>query len=503
VRLEEEVVAKEVLIAGFMHETNTFSKLPTDLAAYRARSLYRGAEVPANMRGTKTEIAAFLDAGERHGWRLTHPLFANATPSGKVTREAFETLSGEILAAIDAEGPFDAILLSLHGAMVVEHADDGEGLLLQLIRDKVGGQVPIAVTLDLHANVTDLMADLADVMISYRTYPHVDQYEIASQAADLIHRTLAGEIRPATVVARGAMLDGADHGRTTAPGPMTEVLAAADTLLAEPGVLAASVNAGFPWADIHDTGPTAVIVGDGDDPRYREMAEGLIAEIWAERHRSTVETLGIAQALQRLGDAVAATPGKPVVLADFADNPGGGGYGDATGLLGTMIDAGLENAAFATIYDPAAAGHCTEAGVGATVSLALGGKVDPRYGGPLQVIGKVEALTDGRFVFDGPMMQGTKCDMGPTAVLRVGGIDVVVASARYQAFDRQFFTHAGIEPAEKAVLAVKSAHHFRAAFGPIAGAILAVDAGDGLTSRNYKELPFQRVRRPVYPLDLD
>jgi microcystin degradation protein MlrC len=494
-------VVKNVLIAGFMHETNTFSKLPTDLAAYRARSLYRGGEVPANMRGTKTEIAAFLDAGARYGWRVTHPLFANATPSGRVTRAAFEALSGEILAAVDAEGPFDAILLSLHGAMVVAHADDGEGLLLQLIRDRVGGRVPIAVTLDLHANVTDRMAELADVMISYRTYPHVDQYEIASRAAELIHRTLAGEIRPATVVARGAMLDGADHGRTTAPGPMTEVLAEADALLGEPGVLATSINAGFPWADIHETGPSAVIVGDGDDPRYRGMAEGLIARIWAERHRSTVETLGIAPALQRLGEA--ATPGKPVVLADFADNPGGGGYGDATGLLGAMIAAGLENAAFATIYDPAAAARCSEAGVGASVGLALGGKVDPRYGGPLQVTGRVANLTDGRFVFEGPMMQGTKCDMGPTAVLRVGGIDIVVASARYQAFDRRFFTHAGIEPTQKAVLAVKSAHHFRAAFGPIAGAIIAVDAGDGLTSRNYKELPFRKVRRPVYPLDLD
>lgn len=496
-------MATKVLIAGFMHETNTFSNLPTDLAAYRARSLYRGAEVPANMRGTRTEMAAFLDAGDRYGWDVTHPVYANATPSGKVTRETFEVLSGEILAAIDAEDPFDAILLSLHGAMVVEHADDGEGLLLQLVRDKVGSRVPVAVTLDLHANVTDMMAELADVIISYRTYPHVDQYEIASRAADLIHRTLAGGIRPATVVARGAMLDGADHGRTTAPGPMTEVLAKADALLAEPGILATSVNAGFPWADIHDTGPSAVVVGDGDDPRYRAMAEGLIAEIWSRRHRSTVETLSIEQALKRLAEAASATPGKPVVLADFADNPGGGGYGDATGLLGAMIDAGLEDAAFATIYDPAVARQCTEAGVGASVSLTLGGKVDPRYGDPLQVSGKVETLTDGTFLFDGPMMQGTKCNMGPTAVLRVGAVDIVVTSARYQAFDQQFFKHAGIEPAKKAILAVKSAHHFRAAFGPIAGAILAVDGGDGLTSRNYKELPFRNVRRPVYPLDLD
>jgi microcystin degradation protein MlrC len=496
-------MARKVLVAGFMHETNTFSKLPTDLAAYRGRALYRGAEVAANMRGTKTEIAAFLDAGERHGWAVSHPLFANATPSGKVTRETFEILSGEILGAIERDGPFDAMLLSLHGAMVVEHADDGEGLLLRLIRDKVGRRLPIGVTLDLHANVTDAMAGLADVMISYRTYPHVDQYEIATRAAELIAGAMAGEIRPTTVVARGAMLDGADHGRTTAPGPMTEVLASADGFLEEPGVLAISINGGFPWADIGDTGPSALVTGDGDDPRYREIAEALIAEVWDKRHRSTVETVGLDAAMARLRPPAASASGRTVVLADFGDNPGGGGTGDSTGLLGAMIAAGIEDAAFATICDPEAAATCAEAGVGASLGLALGGKLDARYGAPLKVSGRVEVVTDGRFAFDGPMMQGTRCDMGPTAVLRVGGIDIVVTSGRFQAFDRQFFLHAGIDPAAKAVLAVKSAHHFRAAFGPLADEIILVDAGDGLTSRNYRELPYRNVRRPVYPLDLD
>jgi microcystin degradation protein MlrC len=304
-------VAPKILIAGLMHETNTFSNLPTDLAAYRARTLYRGAEVPANLRGTRTEMAAFLDAGERFGWTLVHPLFANATPSGKVTREAYETLTGEILAAIESEGPFDAMLLNLHGAMVAAHADDGEGLLLELIRDKTGPAVPIAVTLDLHANVTDSMAALADVMISYRTYPHVDQYEVASRAAALIQRTLEGEIRPATLVARRPMLDGVDHGRTTAPGPMTEVLASADAFLAEPGVLAISVNAGFPWADIAETGPSAVVTGDGADPRYREIAEALIAEAWDKRHRTTLEAL-----------SVDAPPGRALHAGRFRRQPG-------------------------------------------------------------------------------------------------------------------------------------------------------------------------------------
>jgi microcystin degradation protein MlrC len=495
-------MSKNVLVAGFKHETNTFSNLATDLDAYAVRCLHRWGDIPGQFRGTETEMAAFLDAGERFGWSLVHPVEANATPSGKVTREAFETIAGEIVAAIEAHGPVDAMLLSLHGAMVAEHADDGEGTLLQLLRARVGRAVPIAVTLDLHANVTDRMAALADVIISYRTYPHVDQYRIANQAAELIQRTLAGEITPRTVVVRGAMLDAVDHGRTTSPGPMTEVLASADTFLDQPGVLATSINAGFPWADIHDAGPSAVVVGDGDSPRYRQIAEALVAEIWDKRHRTTVEISGLDEALAALTEAATGVDG-PIVLADFADNPGGGGYGDLTRLLSRMIEADLQNAAFATIYDPEAAAQCHRAGVGAAVNLALGGNVDRRFDGPLPVVGTVAALTDGTLRFDGPMMRGTRCDMGPTAVLRVGGIDVVIASRRYQVYDQQFFKHAGIDPAAKSIIALKSAHHFRAAFAPIARRVIVVDTGGGLTSRNFSALPYGKVRRPIFPLDLD
>ncbi len=494
-------MSKRVMIAGFRHETNTFSRLPTDMAAFEARSLHRGAEIAPAYRGTNTEVAAFFDACARHGWTPVPVLVADATPSGKVTRAAFETFAGEILAALESAAPLDALLMPLHGAMVAEHADDGEGALLQRIRDKIGRSVPIAATLDLHANVTDQMAELADILVSYRTYPHVDQYDIASEAAELLARTLAGEIAPRTVVARGAMLDAADHGRTTAPGPMSEVLESAARFRAEPGVLSVGINAGFPWADIRDAGPSAVVVGDGESPRYGEIAEALIQEIWDKRHRRSIQTVSVAEAMRGLA---AAAPGAgAVVLADFADNPGGGGYGDSVGLLGGMIEAGLDNAAYATVYDPEAAALCTRAGEGAEVTLALGCKVDPRFGAPLHVTAVVKRVSDGRLTFDGPMNAGVSVSMGPSAVLAVGGVEIVVASARFQAYDQQYFKHAGIDPAAKAVVAVKSAHHFRAAFAPIARAIVVVDGGDGLTSANFKELPYERVRRPVYPLDLE
>ncbi|MCH8808968.1 MAG: M81 family metallopeptidase [Proteobacteria bacterium] len=500
-------MTKRILIAGFRHETNTFSKLPTDMAAFEARSLHRGAEIAAAYRGTKTEVAAFFDACERHDWTPVPVVMADATPSGKVTRAAFEAFTAEILAALDEGGPVDGLFLPLHGAMVTEHADDGEGALLEALRAKVGRGLPIAVTLDLHANVTETMANLADILVSYRTYPHVDQYEIATEAADLLARRLAGEIAPGCTVARGAMLDGADHGRTTAPGPMTEVLERAARFRKEPGVLSISINAGFPWADIPFAGPTAVVVGDGPSPRYAEIAEALIREIWDKRRRRTIAPVSVAAAMAAVAaagsGAAEGPPEGPVVLADYADNPGGGGYGDSVDLLGGMIAAGLENAAYATIYDPEAAALCTQAGAGAEVTLSLGGKVEPRFGAPLEVTGTVKRLTDGRLTFDGPMNAGVSVAMGPTAVLAIGGIDVVVTSGRFQVYDRQYLKHAGIDPAEKSVVAVKSAHHFRAAFAPLARQIVVVDGGGGLTSANFKELPFEKLRRPIYPLDLE
>lgn len=497
-------MAAKVLIAGFMHETNTFSRLVTTLDNYRARDLFRGDEIPKQMRGTKTEIAAFLDACDTYGWQACHPIFANATPSGPVTKQTFDYIAGEVLAAIDSEGPFDAVLLSLHGAMVCEHVDDGEGELLSLIRNKVGSDVPIAMTLDLHANVTDAMASLADIIIAYRTYPHVDQYEVGREAAQLIHRTLTGEINPCSVVVRGDMLEGADGGRTFGTGPMPELLATAAGFLGQPGVHVANMFAGFTKADIYDAGPSAVITGEkGRQDQYRAFAQTLIDETWQKRERNSVEMMGLEEAIQRIRE-VAPPRGDargPVVIADCCDNPGGGGYGDSVRLLAAMIDNGVRNALFGSIYDPVAARTCIESGLGGHAVVELGGKTDPHFDKPLQVTGIVQAVTNGQLTFEGPMNAGSKIDMGPSVVLRIGDIDTLITSGRFQLYDQMFFKHARIDLASKSVIAVKSSNHFRAAFAPIASEIVCVDTGDGITSYNFKEMPFRKIRRPVYPLD--
>ena len=494
-------MTKRVALAMFMHETNTFSILATDRAAYEARSLLYGAGIAAKYAGTGTEMAAFLDGCERHGWEAVPIIAADATPSGKLTKDVYEYIAGYILDGIAKAGKIDAILLSLHGAMVAEHTFDGEGTLLERIRARFGRKIPIGVTLDLHANCTGAMAANADIIVSYRTYPHVDHVEIATECVELMARTLAGEIRPRTLVARGPQIDGADKGRTTSPGPMTEAIALVRGFMTDKRVLSASINCGFPWADIPEAGPTAVLVVDGASPDFQPMLDRVVKQFWETRHRNTVTTVTAAEAI-----AIARAkgrPGAPVVLADYADNPGGGGYGDTPGLLRAMIEAKLENAAFSPFYDPESAAQCHAAGIGKTVALRLGGKVDPAaFGGPIGVRAEIVNLFDGRLVMDGPMMRGVAFRLGPSAVVRVGSIDIVLGSRRVQNFDQQYFKAAGIEPRERAVLGLKSMQHFRAAYAPIAGEIVVVDEGNGCCSQAFERLAYSHVRRPVFPLDM-
>lgn len=489
-------MSKTVLISSIMHETNTFSVQLTGLDAFARRYDYRGDAVPKAFRGTSTEMGAFLAAADQYGWQLRHPVAAAATPAGKVTQEAWNTLSQALLAALD--GGVDGVLLALHGAMVTEAADDAEGELLERIRAKIGPEIPIAITLDLHANVTDKMARHANIIVAYRTYPHVDQHARGLQAASLMQRAMAGEIKPRTVVARRATLDGVDHGRTTTPGPMTEMLEHADRCEKEPGLLVVSVHAGFGWADIADAGPSVSVTGDGDDPKFRTIANSLMDEVWRTRRQSSVTFYSVDEAME-----VAEMPdrsGKPLVLADATDNPGGGGYGDATNLLAGMLRSRLTNAAFAPISDPEAVAECIAAGEGARLTLTIGGKIDPTYGPPIQVIGTVRHIGDGDYICDGPMWKGLKMSMGKCAVLRVGGVDIVLASSRFQITDPQQFLSVGIDPLKKSVIGLKSSQHFRAAYGPMARRVLIVNSG-ALTTPDYTKFTYKKLRRPIWPLD--
>jgi microcystin degradation protein MlrC len=481
-----------------MHETNTFSRVPTDMAMFRRRDFHLENEIPVAFRGTRSAFGATFEAADKYGWTLVHPVSANPNPSGTVTDDAFETVTGMILGAVDSKDPIDGALLHLHGAMVSDSHEDAEGEFLARLRKRLGFDAPVIVTLDLHANVTQRMADNANALIAYRTYPHIDQYERAWQGAELLERAMRGEIRPKTVIARRPMLYGLDHGRTQ-QGPMAELIARGEAVENSGEALAVSICAGFSRANIYDVGPSVTVTVDGSNRRGQGIAEEFMDHAWAMRDFTTVKLLPVAEGvvLARGGQ-----PGdKPLVVADYTDNPGGGGYGDATAFLKGLVEAGVECVAFHAICDPEAVQQGMKAGVGAKITLALGGKTDPAIGGgPLALQGEVMCLTIGRFIAYGPMGGGVERDYGPSMVFRVGGIDIIVITNNGQAVDLGQFTSLGIDPTRYRTVAVKSMQHFRAAFEPIAREVILVDTG-ALCSEIYTPELFTRVRRPIWPLD--
>lgn len=499
-------MAYRVLTAKFSHETNTFNVVPTTLDSFRRGTLLTGNALKAARLGTRTDFGATFEAADKFGWTLSHPVAASANPSGRVTTEAYETICKLLL---DGAGGIDGALLHLHGAMVTDNHEDGEGELLSRLRALVGPDVPVVVTLDLHGNITERMAAAANALIAVRTYPHVDYYERARQGAELLQRAMAGEIRPRTVIARRPMLRGLDGGRTQS-GPMRKLIDRGEALEASGAVLAVSVCAGFTAADIRDIGPSVTVTidggtTDGDATAGQAVAEQMMDHAWATRDFASVVHRGIAEAVAH-AKAGEGSSDKPLVMADVADNPGSGHYGDSTDLLAAMIAADLQNTAFYAIFDPQAALDGLRIGVGRTGTLSLGGKHDPQAGGgPLLLDGHVVAINDGAFQTFGPMGNGVWRDHGLSMVFRIGGIDIAVISNNGQATDTAQLTSLGIDPTRKNTVAVKSNHHFRAAFEPLAREVITVNGG-GLGAQVWRHaVPggtgFTHVRRPIWPLD--
>ena len=486
-----------VLTAEISHETNTFSLHKTGKEAFMARYALMGAAAITERGDENTELAGFLDAGRAHDWQVTHTLSTAAGPSGKIRRKAFDWLCEPILASIK-KYPFDGLLLGLHGAMVLDFCDDGEGELLQRIRSLVGKEMPIAITLDPHANVSEKMCELADIIVSFQTYPHIDMRDIGRQAGDILQRTMAGEIKPRTIRVGRPMLEEVNGGRTDI-GPMIERNAAARAYEEQEDVFAVSINAGFASADIMEVGPTVLVSGQGDFVAHTVFAETVADDIWKHRFEVLNEYLSVDETA-----VIAATyePDQgPLVIADYADNPGAGGYGDSTELLRALLDAGVKNACFAPMVDGEAVRALQTVVIGQHIKINLGGRTDPDFGGgPLEVEAEFVSLSDGHFIGDGPINHGLHGNFGPSAVIRVGDIEILVVTIPQQILDLQQFRAFGIDPQNKNVVALKSMQHFRAAFEPIAGGIIVCDSGALCTPR-YDRLPYRNVPRPIFPLD--
>ncbi len=485
-----------VLISMMKHETNTFSPIVTDWQRFADWGAHFGEDAAAAYEGTAMPMGAYLKLAREAGAEIVTPVAAEAMPSGPVSREAYERMTRPILAAVE-EG-VDLALLDLHGAMVAEHTDDGEGTLLEAMR-AIDPDLPIAVTLDLHCNLTARMVRNCTALIGYKTYPHVDMHAVAEQVGRIVLAAMRGECRPVMSWGHPPLLS-----QTLCQGtddePMKSLIAMTRQAESRPGVLAATVFGGFPMADMADAGNSAIVVADGDAELAARECTTLLEGIWQRRedfvYRHHPLKAAVAKAKQM-------TEG-PVILLDHADNCGSGGTQDVMTVIEEVHRQQLEDVAVAAVWDPEAVAAMMQAGAGAEVTIDLGGRTDmPALGlrgRPMRITGRVRTLSDGEWTVRGPMYTGVRVHMGPSAVLDTGRMQIVVVSRHHEPWDTGVFTSLGIDPRHKRYLLLKSRIHYRAGFAPLARATLTLD-GEGVTTADNDLLNYEKLRRPVFPLD--
>lgn len=463
-----------VLIAGFQHETNTFAPSKAHYSNFERGEgfpqMARGVDVLA-MRDINLPIGGFILEAEKLDYELVPIIWAGASPSAHVTEDAFERISEEILIAAHRE-QVDAVYLDLHGAMVAEHVDDGEGTLLKRLRDIVGYDVPIVASLDLHANVTELMFANSNALVAFRTYPHVDMAATGAKAAVLLSWLLENKRELKRVSKRLPFLIPI-NSMCTLLEPAISLYEHLESLESSE-VLSLSFAPGFPAADFPECGP--VVWGYGTDEAAVEHAiQQLYQKMVNEESHWKVQFLSPDDAVIE-AMRLSASADCPVVIADTQDNPGAGGDSNTMGMLRALLKHGATQAAIGLIFDPAAVTKAHRAGVGASVKMELGGQSMTPGDAPLAGRFEVISLSNGCCQFDGPMMNGMQVDVGPAACLKIEGILIGVSSGKTQMLDRNLYRMVGIEPEKMKILVNKSSVHFRADFQATAHAVLVAKA---------------------------
>ncbi len=483
------------VVTELKHETNVFSSVRTEIHSFHERTLFYGQEMFDALRGTSTTIGGFVDAAKAKNIDLMPTVAADAMPSGIVTANAYRFLKQKALEGVKSAGSIDGVLLSLHGSMVVENVGNGEGNLTKSVRELVGPRIPIVCTLDLHATVTELLVQSCDALFGYDTNPHVDAYERAIEALNACIKISKGEIKPVKALRKPPMMPPTINMRTN-EGPMVKIFERAYEMERHPKVVNVNVAGGFPYVDTRESGFSVVVITNNESDLAEKYAQELSDLAWSLRKEFLKPLTPVREAVRRAIDAKQG----PIVLADVADNPGGGGSGDGTVILRTLLDMSADNVGFAVIKDPEAVAKAIETGVGGTLKTMIGGKTDSHHGPPIEVSGYVETLTDGAYVHKAPMGKGFRANMGRSAVLKVDGVELILAELKTAPNDPEIFRRHGIEPTEKKILVVKSRGHFRAGYEPFAKEIIEVDA-PGLSSPDLKQFPYKNVRRPIFPLD--
>jgi len=483
----------KILIAEFKHETNTFSKVKTGENEFGKRYIKYGQEIIGFFQNTKVEIGAFIDLCKKENYEIVPVIAANAWPGGVVTRNMFNMVKNSIISAIKKEEKIDGILLSLHGAMVLEDSPDGEGDLLEEIRNIIGNNIPIICSLDLHANITEKMIVHADALFPFDNYPHTDMYDRGFEAAVTLSNIFRKKVKP---ILRMKKLPLITPPIRTEETPFKYFLELAHKWEEEPEVISVNIVAGFSYADIKEAGVSVLAQTNNDIQLANHIVDLIGTDMIKRRTEFVHKTLPIKDAIR-----IGMESGKiPVVLAEVSDNPGGGSPGDGTELLRELINMEAQNVAYANICDPETVDIAIKSGVSSEVIVKLGGKSAYNLGRPIETLAVVKTIADGKFRNKGPMSYGLMNNMGKTVVLGIKGIDVIVTERSFQPWDPEIFRRVGIEPTDKQILVVKSTAHYRAAFGKFASQMIDVDT-PGLAPVDIRKLKFKNIHHPIYPLD--
>jgi microcystin degradation protein MlrC len=481
----------KIAVAGILHETNTFAPGVTILEHFKGEWVSGAEAFASRYGGTRTSMGGVLSKAEALGIELIPGLYAAATPSGMVEQETADALMNAVLGSIESD--IDGLVIIMHGAMAAEGYPDMEGELLRRLREQRGHDLPIAMTLDLHANISPLMVELADFIVGYDTYPHIDMFERAEEALELLVGLAEGRHKPAMSLSRPRMLV-VPQGMLTAEGAMKELMDEAFAMEQLPGVLNVTVAGGFPYSDVPDAGMSFVVTTDGDQALADQLADRLSRLAWRERERFKVSFVAPAEAVRQ----AFLLPRGPVIVTEGSDNVGGGAPADATHLLTLLQSPPVKTLVVIRDVEAALAAHAI--GTGGEFEGAIGGKSDDLHGKPVSIKGRIRLLFDGVYHHVGPYMTGQRADMGKTAVIECGLLTVILTEKRTAPWDPGHVRSVGLWAEDFHLIVVKSAIAWQAAFGSVAKSIIHADT-PGCCTANLEHLDYKLLKRPIDPLD--
>lgn len=501
---------ESIAVASFWHESNTFVTNPafTDRDDFKARREYFGTDVVERLRGTETMVGGAIDVAEVEGADLHPVIAAGATPGAAVKQETYEFYTDQIVEGILEHGnELDGVLLPLHGAMVTENLSDGEGPLIARVREIVGPDTPISVTLDLHGNISAEMMAKADSLVGYKEYPHLDQAETGRLGMEILINTIRGNVNPVMHIERPPQIIYQPKAYTQS-GPLAEIMEAARAHEQRHDVLGVSVFVGYYHADIPEMGVSTPVVTDDDPELAAEISRDLAEMLWDRRDEFIENYPGPEEAVAEAKEIATGMDDDagPVVMGDFGSNPGGGGASDGTTILRAMLEQEVSRGGYAIMYDPEVVEQCRTAGVGSTLRITLGGKTDNRHGEPIEDLEVyVKAITDGRYVNTGTSHSGhgVQNDLGSTVHLQCGenlSLDVIVSGTRKSAFDAEVWRHIGIMPERLNVLCIPSFIAFLGDYEPLSSAVVLADT-PGASAVDPARFEYEHIPRPLYPLD--